>query len=1322
MLIGYYGYYSTSKSLTENTLLADKQQVESILNNIQNFLDVVPANLNFLVNFYALEQFFLWQDLGEPYKTKQSLKDARNTLYSFLLSKKIYLQLQLLNRDGQELLRIEYDRFRDKTIFAAQNELQNHHSSDYFTNTITLKRGEIYLSQSIFDKEHQQDNEPVIRYLTPIIDQNNVTQGVLALTIPVDNFLEILDATHADELTNNSYQYSLITDTGEYLYPPEKRPNAQQRQHSLASLKIENSELFKTIMDKQQGVLWKNGIISTYQQFFPMLGSSHYWVLIKQTNEEIALARVHQFTYIFMVTVIVLIILVLLMTHWATKLLVSPLLQVNIHLKALAQGQLIESNIDYKQADEISELLTAVWQVKNSIKNTIVQANAIAAGNYDHKVQLLSSQDQLGLALTNMTRILRDVTTQNTQQDWLKTGQTQLNDRMSGEQDLTTLTQNIIQFLSIYLQAQVGVLYLVEETNQPTPTRSLKLVASYAYVRRKHLANEYQWGEGLVGQVALEQQPILITQVPEDYIHIQSGLGDSSPRNILVIPFLYESKIKGVIELGAFQEITDQQLDYLKTVTPSIGIAIHTAQSRFRLQELLQQTQTQTEELQSQAEELQSQQEELRQANEELEERTQELERQKNEIRDKNASLEKAQTAMEIKAQELELASKYKSEFLANMSHELRTPLNSLLILAQLLAEDKDHNLSDKQLEYARTISSAGADLLNLINDILDLSKVEAGRVEVHVEELPMTDLVHTVEQKFRHVAEDKGLDFHITVAQDVPPVCYTDQQRLHQIINNLLSNAFKFTSQGQVKLNISKEINKGVQSISFAVTDSGIGIPKDKQQIIFEAFQQVDGTTSRRYGGTGLGLTISRQLANLLGGEIRVTSEAGQGSTFTLYLPDTLPVPKKAVGVTLSLVKESKAPALQEPVEQVAIEDNKDDRNDLKPDDKLILVIEDDRKFSNILLDLTREKGFKCLLAEDGKTGLQLADTYKPQAIILDVGLPKIDGWTVMEKLKDNPDTRHIPVHFMSGSNHRLDAKKMGAIGYLLKPVNMPELSEAFKKIEQFIAKTVKNLLVVAANETTPQILDLVSSDHIQPTLATTKTEALAHLQTTEFDCIILDLNLEQNTGIELLEPLHNEDNFSQIPVVLYANRELTQPEENLLQHYENSLTVKTVRSPERLLDEAILFLHQVEANLPKEKRQMLQMVHDKNAILANKNILIVDDDIRNTFALTTVLEDKNMEIIVAKTGKEALKMLETHPNIDLILMDIMMPEMDGYEAIQKIRVQERFRNLPIIALTAKAMKGDKAKCIEAGANDYLSKPIDTDKLISLLRVWLYR
>jgi signal transduction histidine kinase/DNA-binding response OmpR family regulator len=1339
LLIGYYGYYSTSKSLTENTLLADKQQAESILNNIQNFLDVVPANLNFLVNFYALEQFFLWQDLGEPYKTKQSLKDARNTLYSFLVSKKMYSQLQGLNRDGQELLRIEYDRFRDKTTFAAQNELQNRHSTDYFTNTITLKRGENYFSQSILDKEHQPDNEPVIRYSTPIIDQNNVTQGVLALTIPVDNFLEILDATHTDELTNNSYQYLLITDTGEYLYPPEKRPNAQQRQHSQASLKIENSELFKTIMDKQQGVLWKNGIISTYQQFFPMLGSSHYWVLIKQTNEEIALARVHQFTYIFIVTVIVLIILVLLMTHWATKLLVHPLLQVNIHLKALAQGQLIETNIDYQQADEISELLTAVWQVKNSIKNTIVQANAIAAGNYDHKVQLLSSQDQLGLALANMTRILRDVTTQNTQQDWLKTGQTQLNDQMSGEQDLTTLTQNIIQFLSTYLQAQVGVFYLVEEINQPTPSRSLKLVASYAYVRRKHLANEYQWGEGLVGQVALEQQPILITQVPEDYIHIQSGLGDSTPRNILVMPFLYESKIKGVIELGAFQEITDQQLDYLKTVTPSIGIAVHTAQSRFRLQELLQQTQTQTEELQSQAEELQSQQEELRQANEELEERTQELERQKNEIRDKNASLEKAQTAMEIKAQELELASKYKSEFLANMSHELRTPLNSLLILAQLLAENKDHNLSNKQLEYARTISSAGADLLNLINDILDLSKVEAGRVEIHAEELPMTDLVHTVEQKFRHVAQDKNLDFHITVAQNVPPVWYTDQQRLHQIINNLLSNAFKFTSQGQVKLNISKEIHKGVPSICFAVTDSGIGIPKDKQQIIFEAFQQVDGTTSRRYGGTGLGLTISRQLANLLGGEIRVTSEAGQGSTFTLYLPETLPAPKKAVGVTRSLEKESKAPVLQEPtevfvneskapalqapVEQVAPEDSSnDDRNDLKPDDKLILVIEDDRKFSNILLDLTREKGFKCLLAEDGKTGLQLADTYKPQAIILDVGLPKIDGWTVMEKLKDNPDTRHIPVHFMSGSNHRLDAKKMGAIGYLLKPINMPELSEAFKKIEQFIAKTMKTLLVVAANETTPQILDIVSSDHIQPTLATTKAEALAHLQTTEFDCIILDLNLEQNTGIELLEPLHNEDNFSQIPVVLYANRELTQAEENLLQHYETSLTVKTVRSPERLLDEATLFLHQVEANLPKDKRQMLQMVHDKNAILANKNILIVDDDIRNTFALTTVLEDKNMEIIVAKTGKEALKMLEIHSNIDLILMDIMMPEMDGYEAIQKIRAQERFRNLPIIALTAKAMKGDKAKCIEAGANDYLSKPIDTDKLISLLRVWLYR
>ncbi len=1364
-LIGYYGYYSTSQALIENTLETDKQHVSNLINGIQGFLDVVPGDLKFVTNLHALEKFFLWQDLGEPYQTKQALKDSRNALYSLLANRKSYSRLQLLNHNGQELLRIEYDSRRDKTSIVPQHELQDFRSSPYFSQILSLKKDEIYFSDLSSGDDTHLDLATVVRYATPIVDPNNVTQGALILSVPIDNFLEPIRLAQEDISNNSAFHYVLVTQSGEYLFPPEKRPD-KRRNSSHLSLSLEFPILFKATHENSQGLLQEQGIILTYQQFFPLFGMSNYWVLIKQTNEDVAMTRVQRFSLMFALTMVGLLIFVFFITHWLTQLLVQPLLQINFHLKALAQGQVLEDHISYQKSDEIGELATSVWQVKNSIKNTIAQAHAIAAGNYNHQVQLLSTKDELGRALTQMTRTLREVSTQNAKQVWLKSGQTQLNDKMSSEQDLTILAQNIIHFLCTYLQSHVGVLYLVEETNRPQTPRYLKMVGSYAYTRRKNLANEFQLGEGLVGQAALERQPILITQVPPEYVPIQSGLGEATPRNIVVIPCLYENQLKGVIELGAFTDITDNQLEFLTLVAPSIGIAIHTAQSRFQMQLLLQQTQSQAEELQSQTEELQSQQEELRQANEELGERTTELEQQRNEIRNKNLELEKAQTAMEIKARELELASKYKSEFLANMSHELRTPLNSLLILAQLLAENKDKNLSDKQLDYARTIQSAGSDLLTLINEILDLSKVEAGKVEAYAQEVLLSELLASIEQKFRQVAQEKGLEFQVTVAQDVPSVICNDEQRLKQIINNLLSNAFKFTSQGSVKVDIKLDMRYAyntppqyvtrppIKILAISVIDTGIGIPKDKQQVIFEAFQQADGTTSRRYGGTGLGLTISRQLAQLLGGEIRLYSEEGKGSNFTLYIPETLPNQKttkslsstperspkcsqfspqaevfqadKKLETWRSKILESDETAHETPEVILAnthSEEIQDDRNHLRPEDKFILIIEDDRKFSNILFDLAHEKGFKCLRAEDGKAGLLLAEAHKPHAIVLDVGLPKIDGWTVMEKLKDNPDTRHIPVHFMSASNHRMDAKKMGAIGYLLKPINMSELGEAFKKIEQFITDPMKHLLVVADNDLHQQkIVSIASGEQVHHTLVNTKQHALEQLQTTEFDCIILDLEAEQDTGLEFLEQLRQEDRLSQIPVILYADRELSLAEENLLQRYTDNLTVKTVRSPERLLDEATLFLHQVEANLTSEKRQMLQMVHDKSAILANKRVLIVDDDIRNTFALTTILEEKNMEILVAKTGKEALHVLNEHPDVDIVLMDIMMPEMDGYEAIQKIRLQEHFRKLPILALTAKAMKGDKAKCIEAGASDYLSKPVDTDKLISLMRVWLYR
>ncbi|HIE03045.1 MAG TPA: response regulator [Thiotrichaceae bacterium] len=1184
-------------------------------------------------------------------------------------------------------------------------------------------------------------NRWVTTFVSPLFDNHLI--GVVGIDMALDNLQQRIV-----ELKPTSFKDAYLTvysAQGMTLFSE----SAEQVGKNLKDIS-HNSAFIGSVLKQQAFSLARKSeqlgkTVITYGVPIEIGQTDRPWIVTVNIPESelkvIKLMSVLEIASILSISVILVIILILFLL---TKSIFNPLKQINAYLKILSQGKPSQDKFTYQGKDEIAEIITSVRQLKNSLQEMIEN---------------------------------------NIKQDWLKTGQNQLNDELSGEQPLIKLAENAINFITPYLDAQMGACYLAEDNQE-----RLKMIASYAYTWRKELANEFELGEGIVGQAALERKMIILTQAPADYIYIQSGLGQSRPSAILVMPILYEGTLKAVIELATFHLLTEIQLEFVNEVMPSIGIAINTAQSRSKMQFLLQQSESQkteleiqaselqikqkelketnkalqsqseilqhqaielqnqqeelqqtNEELQTQSEELQTQQEELTQSNEELEKRTFDLELQKQEIREKNEFLEKAQQALETKAKELELASQYKSEFLANMSHELRTPLNSLLILAQLLAENTENNLTDKQVEYARTMHSAGSDLLKLINEILDLSKVESGKMEIKVDLLPLLELVETLDMKFQPVAEEKGIAFNISLADNLPMIIYTDAQRLIQIINNLLSNAFKFTEQGEVKLEIcrpdegfdvSNQTLKADNTVMISVSDTGIGIPKDKQQVIFEAFQQVDGTTCRSYGGTGLGLSISRQLVRLLCGEIQLHSEEGRGSTFTFYLPESIATSlPQAPPILLTPPATSVKPVdfVESSiigVEPTCSDENLiDDRDNLQPDDKSILIIEDDRKFSQILIELAREKKFKCLLAEEGKTGLQLAENYKPDAIILDIGLPQIDGWTVIERLKENPNTRHIPVHFMSASDHRQDAKKMGAIGYLLKPMGMTELRYAFKKIDRFISQTLKNLLILIDQEQHHQeILKLLDNDNVQSTIAKTQAIALEHLKKTHFDCIVLDIEIEQSSGIKLLEQLYREEKLSQIPVIIYAERELTESEETVLHQYEENLTIKAVSSPARLLDETTLFLHQVEAKLPNEKQKMLRMVHDKKAILTGKKVLLVDDDIRNTYALMTFLDSLDMEVTVGNNGKEALALLEEHPDIDIVLMDIMMPELDGYETMRQIRTQARFRKLPIIALTAKAMKGDKTKCIEAGANDYLSKPVDTEKLISLMRVWLYR
>ncbi|AUI69042.1 response regulator [Beggiatoa leptomitoformis] len=1347
LISGSYGYFISSTVMTEKIITASEQDVKKTSESLVNYLSNIPGDLRFLSSSYAVTFYFQWRSIDEPYKRTEWEKNTKHLLFSFLDASSYYTQIQVLDADGMELIRVNKNQENEKTTLATNAELQNRKMDSYFQHTLGLKAGQVYLNKLVIDNTTQKEN--MLYYAMPIIDKNNVFQGIIVLQFNM-NFL-----TNALKENSQEDSYLLINKKGGYLYDSNIDKVVNNK-----TFAQDYPALFKEMQDKTTtGYFVDNNFITSFTTVYPLPDVvDDYWFLIKQTNKALALKDLLAFKQLLFSVAAIILIIIIIVANFVTRRPLNALLQVNQHMKLLAMGQLPVKNVEYQSTDELGELVESARLLKNSIRTVIERTRAIASGDYSTEIELLSEQDQLGSSLREMTAFLRTAKQQDDAQNWLKTGQMQLSQTLSGEQDILKLVENIINFLTPYVNAQVGAVYIYQENNQ-----TLKLLASHAFVWRKNADNVFKLGEGIVGQAALEKKSFVITNAPENYVVIQSGLGSGTPQHLLVSPFLYENVLCGVIELASFDAFTPLQIDFINQIMPNIAVAATTAESRTKMQQLLLQSRmqeeelkTQNEELQSQSEELQTQQEELRQTNDELEIRARELEVQKEEIRKKNINMEKAQAAIEAKAHELELASKYKSEFLANMSHELRTPLNSLLILSNLLIENPQGNLTQQQIDYAKTINGAGADLLNLINEILDLSKVEAGKIEAHPEEVSLRELIESNRLKFQHIADQKGLRFSIDIIEPLPDTIFTDTHRLKQIINNLLANAFKFTLEGGVTLSVvrpsqSLEALERInlipsRTIALSVTDTGIGIPKEKQAIVFEAFQQADGTTSRRFGGTGLGLSISRQLSRLLGGEICLQSEEGKGSCFTLYLPERLDgKPASKTPPTLTIATKNSTPVSSddnnsgihsmdklsgsvsqniEPPKTTVTDDNlSDDRYALKPNDKFILIIEDDRKFLKILMDLAREKDFKCLVAEDGKDGLELAQTYKPHAIILDVGLPKVDGWTVMERLKENPETRHIPVHFMSGADQEREAKKMGAIGYLLKPISLSELGEAFKKIERFIDKTLKTLLVVVDSDVRQaEIQQLVSSSDVQSLFIKTLTDAQESLLNNRFDCLIVDIDIEHGQGLQLLAFLHNTERLSQIPVILYTARELTVDEEIVLRRYEDNLTVKMVSSPERLLDETTLFLHQIEEKLPDEKRKMLRLVHDKEAILSNKKVLIVDDDVRNTFALTTVLENKNMQVLVSENGKEGLDMLSLNPDISMVLMDVMMPEMDGYEAMRAIRAQLRFRKLPIIALTAKAMKGDKAKCIEAGANDYLTKPVDTDKLLSLMRVWLYR
>ncbi len=965
-------------------------------------------------------------------------------------------------------------------------------------------------------------------------------------------------------------------------------------------------------------------------------------------------------------------------------------------------------------------------------------ATAVTKGDLTRSiaVEAQGEVETLKDTINQMISNLAETTRKNTDQDWLKTNIAKFTGMMQGQRGLLTVAELLLSELTPLVGAHHGAFYLADTSDEHQT--SLKFLSGYAYTERDGKPRQFRLGEALVGQCALEKERILVSNVPEDYIRIESSLGGAAPATIVVLPVLFEGEARAVIELASFNEFSDVHLAFLDLLMESIGIVLNNIAATMRTEELLKQSQ-------QLAEELQSQQLQLQQTNAELEEKAQLLAEQKTEVETKNREVEQAKEQLEEKAEQLALTSKYKSEFLANMSHELRTPLNNLLILAKMLSENSEKNLQTKQVKFAETIHSSGTDLLALINDILDLSKIESGKMDVELGPVRLTELQDYCSRGFRHVAEGKGLDFTIEVEAQLGDTVYTDTKRLQQVLKNLLSNALKFTEHGSVRLTVSRTaegwqtahpmLSRAKSVIAFSVTDTGIGIPRDKQRIIFEAFQQADGTTSRKYGGTGLGLSISRELARLLGGEIRLESAPGMGSTFTLYLPQVyVSVPQRAESPrqlppfpVVENIGEDSTPVLlpgghsslvEAMAEDLIVED---DRNAVRPGDPVLLIVEDDVTFARILVDMAHDHGIKALVALRGATALALAREFRPLAITLDISLPDMVGWTILDRLKHDPLNRHIPVHIISGDENRRRGLMLGAMSYLQKSLVKDSLDEAFNNIQSSMTRRVKKILVVIADHARRDAVEeMIGGEDVSMLPVATGGEALEMLTQQPFDGVIVDALIGDSESAGFIKELHAQPSLQQPPTMLFGG--IVEDRDAKLVGLLRTGAVRHVTSRERLLDETVLLLHREEASLSEKQRAVLADVRRRDAALAGRKVLVIDDDLRNIFALTSLLEHHDIEVLHAENGRTGIELLKQFPDVDVVLMDVMMPEMDGYETTQAIRLIPAFQNLPIIALTAKAMKGDRDKCLEAGASDYVTKPVDLEQLFSVMRVWISR
>jgi signal transduction histidine kinase/DNA-binding response OmpR family regulator len=1343
-VVGFYGYTSAGNAYRGKAEELLRGYSAETAQKIISSLETARSDAAFHSNSYDLLRYAYWLEMGDAVQAEYWRKSAAESLRNFAESYKTIYTLRLLDKQGQERIEVRRDPASEVVGIIADDELVDRSGEEYFSWAVMLPKGDMFVSKMDLNKRGKQVEKPyvpVVRFSIPLVGGNNVTYGVVVTNLFAEKLFDYIRKANDNR---HGRRFYLIDSDGDYLFHNEPGKMFGRVLGHDANFQRDFPGLLPAFDTQELGLLSAQGKFVAYQHIYPLPGfKGRRWTLVGVVEQEVALAELTQFKYVFLALAVIIGLLVLGITRFYLARLIRPLSFVTQQLQRLGQGQTSQETIEYHGRDEISQMLDSNARVLANMERLASQADSISQGDFSSRVALLSEQDRLGKAINNMTAMLEEAKARDERSAWLSGNVSQLGQLLVGDLSAQQLAEVAVSFVGRCLEAGRGVFY----TFRPEQA-SLELLGSYMYTERDAVGAGYKLGEGAVGQVAREKKPIILHAVQQDAAPIATGTLCLKPLFTYTYPLLRDEELLGVVEFAAFERFSELKLEFLLEATKVVASFLFIAEQRERIQNLLtdaelsaqqareesgkvqaanalleeqqQQLQQQTEELQQanaqmeeQQQQLQQQTEELQQANAQMEEQQQQLRLQTSELEQRNADLNRSREDLQRKAEQLELAGKYKSEFLANMSHELRTPLNSIILLSKMLGMNDGGKLGEEEVKRLSVIHQSGEELLRLINDILDLSKIESGRMEVRWEEINTSDLLDEVHSLFEASAREKGLDFRLEPAWQGRFVC--DHDKLAQIVRNLLANAIKFTKQGRVVFRIEREAGAPLP-IRIAVGDSGIGIPREKQDLIFQAFHQVDGSISREFGGTGLGLTISLRFAELLGGTITVQSEPGRGSTFTLHLPERqlagagVPLPAAAppAGQAETTAQPSAAAGVPVVVD--------DDRAKLKTGDTVILLIDDDVAFGQVLARLNHKLGYKTLIALNGEEGLRLAKVYRPKGILLDLGLPDLDGSEVLHRLKAEPELRGIPVYIVSARDKQADLLKQGIVGYLQKPVDFESLAEAEAMVVQRAADFGKTVLVLEGGSLgRAEVAELVG-DKGKVLAVASQEAALEQVRLGGVAVAILDMEREGSV-LECCRQLHEAD--PAVPILLYGVRPLSEEDAAALSQHSDSIILKKPKAQQRMLENIERFLqYQVPSATAVQENRMPVAGKINPEKLAGKTILVVDDDPRNLFVITAALEQAGAHVDSVLNGAKAMEYLGKHKP-DLIFMDIMMPEMDGYEAIRRIKESERLRQIPVVALTAKALRSDKEKAVEVGAEDFLAKPVDYDVLINTACLW---